>query len=265
MQCSDEECPYVRVIIGPNSHQEKGWSLKNVKCLRCEKPMELATAQCIGIEKIEAQRIEPPTRYAQHVYYVPYGGKMVVVDDNNVLGRAVIHEFEAKKLEEYWRHRCKVWKAIHDEIDKAEIGESAFVRKVHHINHSNAHSGIKLERVYPFCIGANESYDSVRFCYKVEFRDDDEDARRPVYTESEMVDVPVGLVVNFRKNEFDKLRSQRLEAMARRRASNQVYWAEEFLKTHPEMRTSIINALRQEAESDPYLKQALDESQIEET
>ena len=218
MKCTDKACPYVRIIIGPNSRQDKGWSLGKVKCLRCESPMTLSTLGGSGIDM--------------------YRNVVTRITADSILARSVLHDYEEKKIEEYWR-MSKIWKAIHDEIDKADIEQSLFTEKRHHINHTRASSGINLERVYVFCAGANNSYDEVRFCYKVCFRDDDEDARRPVYTRSEMVDVPSSLVVNFTKDDFDNFRETRRETMEKRHRETRLHYVKDLLESFPDLEDDL--------------------------
>ena len=226
MQCSDESCPYVRIIIGPNSRQPKR-NLDNIKCLRCEQPMTLFIDYSTGVH--------------------------TKITTNNVLVRNVIHECEGKKLEEFWR-TCEVWKAIHDEINKAEIGGSLFAHKKHHIRHSSAHSGIRLKMVYPFCMGAKKKYDNVRFCYDVSYRDDDPDRSVRDYCEHEMIDVPVSLVVNFTQPEFDEFSKTRHKIIVDRELEYQREALKDLVTRIPELRNKLMK--------DPELAEMLEDDDL---
>ena len=252
MQCSDEDCPYVCVIIGPNSRQEKDWSLKNVKCLRCKvqgrnSPMELATNRLSGVSPIIKGG---------------FNGKMTVVKTNNIIGRAVHWEHEGKELWNFWK-MCDVWKAIRDEIVNADIGESVFAEKRHPVDNSAYDYGAKLKKVYPFCAGAgfegHMAYNSVRFCYEVTYRDEDEDARRPVYTEYNILDIPVSLVINFRKGDFENFRDTRRATMETRKAQRQKDAVDKLMERFPQMRACLRHALREDAKDNPALAELLNE------
>ncbi len=156
------KCPkdgHVQIIRGPNSHQDKGWDLENVRCRRCESKMEIATTPVMGIVD---DRIMPLTA-------------------ETVIGRQLVHEHEARWLEQFWR-RTPIWKAICEEIDKAEPHQSVFADKEHRIPHEHSNPGIKITHVYAHATGADDPPHTVRLCYKINYHDNDEDARRPDYS-----------------------------------------------------------------------------------
>lgn len=229
MRCpKDGRC---QIIKGPNSRQEaqrSGWSLDNVKCPRCEGPMEVCTTSALGLEDDGRGCV-----------------KIMPVSPQSVVGRQYINEHETRQLEWFWR-TAEIWKAIDKEIQKAEIGGSVFVEKRHHIQNSSAHSGVSLKNVYAHAPGADDK-DTVRFCYDVSFYDDDEDARRPEYSSYGMVDVPVSLVEDFKEPKFREFVESRRGMQAERNREYLGRCVLELFESHPELKPEDVQDLLKEA------------------
>ena len=206
-----------------------GCSLDNVKCPRCEGTMDIATTSVLGLYDGGRDWIQP-------------------VSLQNVVGRQYVHEHEARQLEWFWRS-TDIWKAINKEIQKANIGDSVFIEKRHNIQLSTHSGGVNLKKVYAHAAGSDDK-ETVRFCYDVNFYDDDEDARLPEYSSCGMIDVPVVLVEDFKEAKFQEFVESR---RGEQEENNRSYLARcvlELFGNHPELKPEDVRDLLNEAKQE---------------
>lgn len=174
-------------------------------------------------------------------WMAPYKDKLLsetpipLIDLRSFADRIKNHQDEGESLMRELR-MCPLWKAIQNSIENATKNECGLMEKVGSLVHHRGTGAFSLTKVYAFPAGADDPYNSVRFCFDVSCWDDERDCEVDANV---MLDFPLVFLSEFDQALFDEWVEDKQKEQKAKNLEKARTRLDGLLKKYPELKEEL--------------------------